>query len=59
MTYPLKEQRERQKAVTSLSFSCQQVSFKALSLKSVLKIGLNINLTVRGKHYDRDVYWHR
>ncbi|MCS3920294.1 hypothetical protein Q2T83_10390 [Fervidibacter sacchari] len=24
-----------------------------------VKIGLNINLTVRGKHYDRDVYWHR
>ncbi len=23
------------------------------------KIGLNINLTVRGKHYDREVYWHR
>lgn len=23
------------------------------------KIGLNINLTVRGKHYEREVYWHR
>gem|GEM_PF-3940790 len=39
-----------------MSFSCQQVSFKP---QVGAKIGLNINLTVRGKHCDREVYWHR